>query len=46
MNLWTQFLCEFCYVEQPLKILEQIHQAVSEMKYCNYQKLNFFEKWL
>ena len=30
--LWTHFMCTFCYDEQPLKILEQSQQVVSEIK--------------
>ena len=40
-NLWTYFICSFCYDEQPLKISEQSEQVVSEIKCYNYKSFNF-----
>ena len=40
-NLWTKFMCTYCYGGKSLKISEQSQQVVLEMKCCNYQIFNF-----
>ena len=43
-NLWTHFMCAFCYDEQPLKIPEQSKEIVSEINLLQLTTFQFCEK--